>query len=251
MTSGDLADHYHIGRTQDNWVVLSELVKKHPDDPAFSVRGRKAEPHAGIPDCGIHWEQTFIEDLQNHVLGRLTGRPFDGEESTFSVEDRYSLIIAANKLYRHAYLRVNYTTYDIRRDTDVVNPSVPSRSFIMVNSSAGKHPFWYARVLGIYHIQVLSAARGILNPKRIDFLHVRWLGDEPGAAGGIPQKRLHRVGYVSPKQGAFGFIDPAMIVRGCFLIPAFRLGRSTSLLPKSVAWDSSEEGDWAGYYVNM
>lgn len=192
-----------------------------------------------------------MHELRNHILGRLHGREYDGEELEFDEREHFSLNILKNRGYSHSYLRCNYTTYDVRRDTDVINPSIPSRSFAMMRSAEGDHPFWYAKILKIFHVQVQYPPLGILKPRRIDILRVRWLGDDPDGTGGIQQKRLHRVGYIPEGPGAFGFIDPGSVIRGCFLVPAFKYGLTSKLLPPSAAWDVSEEGDWENYYVNM
>ena len=63
--------------------------------------------------------------------------------------------------------------------------------------------------------------------------------------------KLDRIGYVceDDPSGAFGFLDPALVVRACHLIPAFAYGRTTSLLGPSVARDSLT-GDWESYYIS-
>ena len=54
---------------------------------------------------------------------------------------------------------------------------------------------------------------------------------------------------------AFTFLDPAHVVRGCHLIPAFAEGRTSALLPegKSAArvLAAGETDDWLNYYVGM
>ncbi|KAJ2921989.1 hypothetical protein H1R20_g15105, partial [Candolleomyces eurysporus] len=61
---------------------------------------------------------------------------------------------------------------------------------------------------------------------------------------------------------AFGFLDPAQVLRGCHLIPAFHLGQTNcnQLLPydcavaRQVKLDSAENSstqDWTNYYVNI
>lgn len=57
-------------------------------------------------------------------------------------------------------LRVNYTTYDMRRAQDSLNPRVPGHADIMVLSPENEdenndpHPYWYARIIGIFHAHV-------------------------------------------------------------------------------------------------
>jgi hypothetical protein len=112
------------------------------------------------------------------------------------------------------------------------------------------HTFWYVQVLGIFHAQVQLLTAGQLSPPScMEFLWVRWLGLEPGYHSGWGAKRLDCVGYVPHNDPeAFGFLDPACVLQGCHLIPAFDEGRTTDLCPPSVACD--DNGDWSGYYVN-
>jgi hypothetical protein len=103
--------------------------------------------------------QDFILKLRDHLLGRIHERDFDGDTGQlFSDEERNSVRIRNNTIYRLATLRVNYTTYDMRRDFDTVNPK--THPFIMVPSpetEQGAHLFWYAAVLGVFHADVQYA----------------------------------------------------------------------------------------------
>ena len=55
--------------------------------------------------------------------------------------------------------------------------------------------------------------------------------------------------------GAFGFIDPARVIWGIHIIPAFAYSTTDELLEESIAWvytDVDAAGsDWKYYYVNM
>ncbi|KIO27586.1 hypothetical protein M407DRAFT_23129 [Tulasnella calospora MUT 4182] len=223
--------HYQIAETSKHWIHLGSLIQENPNEPA--LRG-------------------FLADLKNHLLGRLHNRPFDGEETDFGFDERDNLIIKDNIIHQHAYLRINYTTYDVRRDQDIINPRIPSRSFVMVPAAAGDHPYWYARVLGIYDLQI-SPSRKDSAPVKKHFLWVRWLGEDPNHVGGFGLATLHRVGYVPFGSGneAFGFLDPSVVIRGCHLIPAFRFGLTKDLLPASDFYDDPEAGDFINYYVNQ
>ena len=107
------------------------------------------------------------------------------------------------------------------------------------------HPYWYARVIGIFHANV-ALRGGDSPPKRMDFLWVHWFGRDLGHKSGWRTRRLHRVGFVeSQDPDAYGFLDPASIIRAVHLIPAFSLGTSTAEA------DPSRNADWQQYYVNM
>ncbi len=63
-----------------------------------------------------------MPSLKDHILSCLTGCEFDGDERTFSDESRRCLKIVDDRLFRHKVMRVNYTTYDMLRDQDSINP---------------------------------------------------------------------------------------------------------------------------------
>ena len=70
-------------------------------------------------------------------------------------------------MYRHHLARFNYTTYDIRRSQDVINPGTSHHDIMLLantdeSNSNSKHPFLYARVLGIYHVNVIYTGEGKL-----------------------------------------------------------------------------------------
>ena len=125
------------------------------------------------------------------------------------------------------------------------------------------HPYWYARILGIFHfvVQLLSEdGNDLSEPQRVEVLWVRWYGTDPerDARSGWKAQRLPRVGFV-PCDGseadtdAFGFLDPADVIRGVHLIPAFRYGKSNEILPgRSIARAAQEDDeDYKIFYVNM
>lgn len=97
------------------------------------------------------------------------------------------------------------------------------------------HPFWYARVLGIIHADVRDrrlrnssmAANGVSLGQMVRSGYGRRGGMESPAAG------LDRIGYVPDEEDAFGFTDPAWVVRGVHLIPAFDEGVTERYLPKT------------------
>ena len=123
------------------------------------------------------------------------------------------------------------------------------------------HPFWYARVIKIFHLFVwhdrsateIEHSDNEPNWQRMDITWIRWFGLDTDARGGWSKKRLHGVSFLPwDEPGGFGFLDPAQIIRGVHLIPNFFRGRMDSGLPPSIvhpADDGNEE--WASYYVNL
>lgn len=205
--------------------------------------------------------QNFLQKLKNHILGRLlpAHETIDtGEE--FTQAQRNALAIINGRIYRHKVLRINYTTYDLRRAQDSLNPRTHSDIMVLSHEDLEKdlenpHPYWYARVIGIFHVDIRYNGPEIANqqPKRIDFLWVRWFARHSRSKYGWAARRLPRVGfYPRGDPNAFGFINPDDVIRAVHLIPAFRYGRTTELLPPSIArHESDNDEDWDWYYVNM
>ena len=190
---------------------------------------------------------SFYHDLEGHILSRLTGRDYDGMEHDFTTEERRSIRIEHNRLYKHKVIRVHYTTYDMRRSTDSINPSNPEHANIMLYGT--NREFWYARVLGIFHLNVrLSSSEEF---QRLDIIWVRWYGNDTTWNSGFSAKR--RLGFIPHNDIApFGFIDPNDVIRGIHLIPAFDHGRTDFYLPRSRAarCPSEQHEDWTYHYVN-
>jgi hypothetical protein len=185
-----------------------------------------------------------------HLLSRIPP-----ECSNQPLEIR-KLILQNDRIYSHATLRINYTSYDVRRQQDVVNPRTPC-CFVLLPADTTDdptgHPFLYAQVLGIYHAHVRYSSRP---PKRMEFLWVRWLDYDEEEPGGWDTGRMDRVSYGKCRNDdelldAYDFIDPKDIVRACHLIPDFDSGTASTLnvKPGSLTSDN-EEREWKFHYVN-
>ena len=160
-----------------------------------------------------------------------------------------------SRIFQHKVLRVNYTTYDVRRDQDIFNPGGDHRDLIMLATPGSddeletRHRFCYARLISVYHANIHFIGPGSKDylPRRFDFVHVRWFDLVTSVEN---RTRLDMLQFVPMNDvNAFDFVDPADILRGCHLIPAFAKGRShpdrTSF--SSIARDGD---DWKFYYVN-
>ncbi|KAF8815986.1 hypothetical protein BYT27DRAFT_7185715 [Phlegmacium glaucopus] len=188
----------------------------------------------------------FIPNLKDHILSRLLERPYDGDEVEYTEDDRDTVVICTNSIYQHKVLRVNYTTYDLRRLQDSINPCTHP-DIMLLSHDNEQHPYWYARVIGIFHVDVIHTGPLLKSPYKqcVDFLWIRWFGRDLDHRAGWLAQRLHRVGFLDAEQpGAFGI----------HLIPGFAYGTSTELLspPQSVArLPLNEVQNWRYYYVGM
>ncbi|KAK0492151.1 hypothetical protein EDD18DRAFT_1311005 [Armillaria luteobubalina] len=195
-------------------------------------------------------------DMYQFVLGisspaSSSSSHVDPAKKSFTNEQR-------NLIYCHHIMHVNYTTYNVHRDYDTINPS--RYVFITVKSpemDGDAHPYWYAQVLGIYHTNVQHFGMELtdMHPHHMYFLWVRWLSDEPGWKSSCKFACLPKIGFVPDSDDyAFGFLDPSVVIWGVHLLPDFSGSQTTDLLQTNyttIAWKIGEEEDWVNYYVNM
>ena len=200
----------------------------------------------------IDYFQEFVPRLKDHLLSRLLNDEYDGNEQVFTSEERNTVhfVNNLNRVFQLKCFQLNYTTYDIRHEQDMLHPG--HGAFIMMLSQEDgpdAHPFWYAQVLSTFFIAVNH--RGV--DKMMEILWVRWFGVMPGHKWGIKKAHLPQIGFVPDSPGAFRFLDPMLVLCACHLIPAFAEGCTDSLLPHgpSVARENGDLDDWKAYYVNM
>ncbi|KAG8939805.1 hypothetical protein FRC03_006029 [Tulasnella sp. 419] len=217
---------YEMAKEPKRKLGLGHFLKTNSGDPAFEL---------------------FWPHLNDHLLSRFRDDASEAEENSHG----HGVIIKDNILFRHTHARFNYTTYDVRRAQDTISMRSARRNILVAaNDTSKTHPFWYARVLGIFHVfaSMEGSQAGGLAMKRVDFLWVRWLSLDPRWKGGFKQQQLDRVNFIVNGPAAFGFIDPSDVIRACHLIPDFSSGKTTDLLgPSSVRED---DGDFKYYFVN-
>jgi hypothetical protein len=160
-------------------------------------------------------------------------------------------------IYHHKVLRFNFTTYDVRRGTDIVKPGT-SRCNIMLladyadgSNPSNLHHFLYARVLGAYHANAVYTGPGMLDYKarHFDFLWVRWYEVMDPRSSGWSNSALDSVCFPPMHEDeSFGFVDPNDVLRGCHILPAFTKGKrkETTMDVSRCAKDSK---DYKVYYV--
>jgi hypothetical protein len=183
---------------------------------------------------------------------------YDGDERVFTDAERNSVrfINNLNRVAQAKRLQINYTTYDVRRDQDTLKPGYGGVVMTLSREHGDDtHPFWYARVLGAFCVQVLHVGPDVRNrsPQSMEFLWVRWFGVVPRYRWSMREGRLPKVGFIPDSPFAFGFLDPSVVLRACHFIPCFADGRTDTLLRygPSVARPFGEVNDWAAFYVNM
>ncbi|CAA7262243.1 unnamed protein product [Cyclocybe aegerita] len=250
IANGDPDLCYYISDSQSNPIDIYRMLASHSnDDPAY---------------------EKFLPTLQDHLLARLKGCEFDGDDQTrkFTHEERNAVHILGGKIYLVKTCQLFYTSYDLQCSSDTINPTSHPDIFIKVPpdpenpedpASNASDLYWYGRVLGIYHAKVNMSLPGVRKGseiRRMYFLWVRWLGTEPNYRYGFRQGCLPMVGFVlSTQDSTFSFLDPSHIIHGCHLMPTYALGRTCSLLPVSKSdaccLNQDEEDDWTNFYVNV
>jgi hypothetical protein len=161
--------HHHIGATQKFPIHIGSYLISHAGDPAIQVNPIFICKHLlTMPP------QNFVVKLKFHLLKRIHALP--GSEDN----DINTVILKDDRMYRHNIARFNYTTYDVRRAQDVINPRTSHCNVMVLHAAHDMghpgHRFIYGKVLGIYHVNVIYTGSGMVNytPIRMEFLWVRW-----------------------------------------------------------------------------
>ena len=168
--------------------------------------------------------------------------------------------IAADRLYKHNLMCINYTTYDVHRAQDIINPSMFHCNIMLladhapsnVVSSHSWHPYIYAHVLSIFHVNATYVGPGMADyrSRKIDVLWVRWYQHLEESTG-WDTATLDRVCFPPmADEHTFGFIDPDDVLQGCHIVPQFSHGLRY-LDGAGISRCVQDASDWHFYYVNQ
>ncbi|EEB88999.1 hypothetical protein MPER_12958, partial [Moniliophthora perniciosa FA553] len=229
--------HYLIANSRRDPIVLRSWMKHHQDDPGF---------------------HGFREKLVTFLLPRLR-QDFDLDELTDM--DILQITFTNDTIFRHRSIKINYMAYDQRCLRDSVLPR--THADIMMLSGNDSHPYLYGRVIGVYHATVMDVGVPLWErkPVDVDFLYVRWY-KLATPSWSWSDKRLPKLQFVHcTDPDAFGFVDPADVIRGVHIIPSFNEGATDEFLPPDSnarvmevyvngEWQV-ETSDWCYYYVNI
>ena len=173
--------------------------------------------------------------------------------------DPNAILFKHDRIYRHNLFRINYTAYDVRRSQDVLNASTSHHNIMTLantddsdDARGHDHPFKYARVLGVFHANVLYVGRGMVDyqPRRMEFLWVRWYENSGVVPNGWKDDKLDCIQFPPmAMHDSFGFVDPVDVLRGCHIVPRFKKGK---LHPdgRGLSRCAQDSEDWVQYYVN-
>jgi hypothetical protein len=194
--------------------------------------------------------QNFVSKLKHHILRRI-----NTSEDSLRLNNEHdinTIIIKDDRMYEHHVARFNYTTYDVRRAQDVINPRTSHHNVMVLcsDNDIGQR-YIYGRVLGVYHVNVIITGHGMVDytPIRVEFLWIRWY-NALDQCSDWSTSTLDRVNFPPlADEHSFDFIDPADVLRSCHIIPRFNSGKKheDGLGLSACAGDKN---DWREYYVN-
>lgn len=98
--------------------------------------------------------------MKEHILSRLEPEIAESPAEILAGSDQHnSILFKRNRLYHHNLVRFNYTTYDVCRAQDVVNPRTAHCNIMLLKNCdddghSGK--YCYAKVIGIHHANVVG-----------------------------------------------------------------------------------------------
>ena len=98
-------------------------------------------------------------------------------------------------------MRVNFTTYNIQEDQDIIHIPFDKRDILVYNpQEPGPYPWAFARVLGIYHATVSTRTHS--EPQTYYFLWVRWFTRDQSLPSFATTRCFDRVAFVPHDSGA-------------------------------------------------
>ncbi|KAK0492585.1 hypothetical protein EDD18DRAFT_1108960 [Armillaria luteobubalina] len=218
LPKGDPENHYQMSLSRSYPLDLHQWLAENEGDLAVA---------------------DFILKLKEHILRRLFVYEIDLDDE-ITAEQLSCLHINNDRIFRHKILRINYTTYDVRRDQDSINPRTRSDIMVLANDLEAEttHPYSY----GSFMLTSATMTHMVTVTMRID-----------SHRSGFAAKRPHHVGFVDGRDpGAFGFLDPDDIIWAVHLLPVYRLGQTAEFLPPSIARRPEEnDQDYERYSVDM
>ena len=184
-------EHHVIGQSQNFPDDLTSFMQSNVGDPAAEV----SLPVLVITSLNLNATcyQHFILKLRTHILPRIAAihqelNPQASLDTTIInlPDDLDDLVLQdhllqlnhvlfkGNRIYRHCLFRINYTTYDLQRESDSINTCNHRDIMLLSNSDIDDHPFSYARVLGIFHANIIYTGPGSkdFQSRWIEFLWV-------------------------------------------------------------------------------
>ncbi|KAG2072207.1 hypothetical protein BDR04DRAFT_1127720 [Suillus decipiens] len=204
--------HHHISQSERMFDELGQYLCNHFGDPAI---------------------KDFLPQLKEHILNCLEPEIAELLTEILAPSDQdNSILFKCNQLYHHNLTRFNYTTYDVHRAQDVVNPWTPHCNIMLLkhhNDDGHSGEYCYAKVIGIHHVNVWykPVQDHTWDTSTLGCIHLQPLAH----------------------QNVFGFIDPAVVLRACHIIPVFSQHQCNPG-ECGISPLAGDKHDWPEYYVN-
>ncbi|KAH7904570.1 hypothetical protein BJ138DRAFT_1018968 [Hygrophoropsis aurantiaca] len=150
--------HHHIGMSQNLPEDVVPFVQRTQDDPAAKDFVLKLKAHL-LPRIHeeINGDQAHASTDPPALAQRSPAYGCHGPDLSLLAR----VILMNERFYRHNIMRINYTSYDVRRAQDVINPNISHHNIMMLAPPGDPHRFCYARVLGIYHANASEKVQNI------------------------------------------------------------------------------------------
>ena len=135
----------------------------------------------------------FGQKLKQHLLPcikhlfkeqaatKLSYTPSESTSDSETCNDFNMVLFDKNWIYCHQLAQFNHTMYNVWRGQDIIHPNTSHCNVMLIaaDTEAGEEPvhcFLYARVLGIYHANVIYTGPQSMDyrPLWMEFLWVRW-----------------------------------------------------------------------------
>ncbi|KAJ7744585.1 hypothetical protein B0H16DRAFT_1727153 [Mycena metata] len=187
--------------------MMEELGKDSSEDELEN----EETPLGAVENRADPAVKDFRPKLQEHLLGRLLHPPWSNDGHEFSPQQRNQLLIVNDRIYRHKVIRINYTSYDVRRGQDSMNPRTHADIMMLApEDTSDDHPFTYARIIGVFHCDAVHRdGSNVSHAVPMSFLWVRRFRLDRSFKGGFKRKRLHRIEFMPDADPeAYGFVDP-------------------------------------------
>ncbi|KAG2053095.1 hypothetical protein BDR06DRAFT_997279 [Suillus hirtellus] len=180
--------HFHAGKSQNNPENIPLFHQRHLGNPAI---------------------KDFLPKLQHFLLTKIKETLFKGNDLSHINSSTAIMVPGASPACSNA--------------EDIINPSTSHCNVMLLGqpsedaTDSDQHPYLYARVLGIYHVNVSYISPGMINydSQQINFLWVHWYQHiDVGEGSSQCTSVLDRVCFPPMADpDTFGFVDRDMFMR--------------------------------------
>ena len=217
--------------------------------------------HSFIPIHRISfrsWEPIYFLVSRRHLKKRPKYVPSSVQQSICSLLIRHVIsCFSSTSLYINTRSFVSTTRLMTCGAEPILSSQKGPRCNIMLlanhtdsSDSSKLHHFMYARVLGVYHADVIYTGPGMQNfeARSFQMLWVRWYEVVDPGPSGWDSLTLDMLRFPPLHQdNSFGFVDPEVVLRGCHILPAFDKGKRESNV--NVSCSAKDNKDYLLYYV--